>query len=47
MSHVYQQQKGARALFKVTCLDNNQQAKYIYIKIYKHIIKKNKNKSET
>lgn len=24
MSHVYQQQKGARALFKVTCLDNNQ-----------------------
>lgn len=47
MSHVYQQQKGARALFKVTCLDNNQQAKKIYIKIYKHIIKKNKNKSET
>lgn len=33
MSHVYQQQKGAHALFKVANLDNNHQAKK-YIKKY-------------
>lgn len=34
MSHVYQQQKGAHALFKVANLDNNHQAKKKKIKKY-------------